>query len=218
MLANERPIGEFVTQLGTACKSKAQRSGVRAERIVRLLHILLQIRALRLDAVVGQAPIIPGPAIMAAEINRREVIGRGVRTQLIALIHGGPKIPRLGFIGETIGVAQTRCEDAERFLFGEDFEHIGAIFFGLQAVFANVAIGPDRHEQCLLVRRGNDVTRPVIVRHARGQRHNLLALGGDLRIAFLIGEGQQGISVGDVERVADQFHAVGRIEAVLRCQ
>ncbi len=51
----------------------------------------------------------------------------------------------------------------------------------------------------------------MIVGRLRGEVGDRARLGRDLRFAFLVGHGNEAVGVGDVERVADKGHALGRI-------
>src|SRR5690606_17765803 len=88
-----------------------------------------------------------------------------------------------------------------------------AVLLGHHAALAHVRVRTDAHIEHLPVRPGSERLRPVVVELRRelgnhASRHRYLGL------AFLVWEFEQGVLVGDVERVPYQREAVGRIEPV----
>ena len=113
-----------------------------------------------------------------------------------------------------VGIAQARGEDARGPARKVDFKNGGAALFPLQAVFAHIAVGADGGVQLRSVRAGDDIFGPMVIeRPARKVRH-LDAGGGDFFHALAVVKPQNGVGIGDIERVADQRHSKRRVQVL----
>ena len=194
-------------------EAQAQRRDMVAQRIVGALGIFADFRPLRLDpAILIAAPVIPRPAIEGTEFDAGQIVGDQVAAQHVALIDHAPQHAAPGFERQADRIAQARRIDAIVAGLGIDLQHGGAVRFAFQAIFADVAVRSDADIEQPVGADGQ-AAGPVHVRRLGRQVQNLPPLVADLGLAFLIGEGHQRIGVGDIEGVADQRHAIGRIEA-----
>ena len=87
-----------------------------------------------------------------------------------------------------------------------------AVLFPAEPVLARIAVGADADIEARSIGRGGKALRPVIVDGPRRQLGHLGPLSRDLGSAVLVIESQQRVGVGDVELVADQRHAEGRVQ------
>ena len=212
MQADERALGIGCAQRHLVSESQPQRRDMIAQRIVRPLGIFAQLRALRLDpAILITAPIIPRPAIKAAKFHSRQIIGDEIGTQHVPFIDHAPQRAARRFEGEANRIAQARREDAIAAILGIDLQHRRAVGLGLHPVFADIAIGPDTDiEQP--IRASRQAAGPMHIGGLGRQVQDLAARYADLQVARLIGKGHQRIAIRDVKHVADQRHAIGRLE------
>src|SRR5688500_2947588 len=89
---------------------QAQRSGVRAERVVRLDGFGDEIRTRRLRALVNDLPeIAVGPAVEAAGPYGSQIVRDEVSADRVALVDYGPQRAGCGLPSESVRVAQAGC-------------------------------------------------------------------------------------------------------------
>ena len=86
-----------------------------------------------------------------------------------------------------------------------------ATLFGVRPALADIAVGAHCDEQAPFVGAGQDVLGPVMV-HAGRQLGNHFGIGRGSRHSRGVSESHNGIGVRDVQVVADQRHAEGRVE------
>ncbi len=86
-----------------------------------------------------------------------------------------------------------------------------AALLGLKAIVGDIGHRTDADIDRRPVRRRQQAARPMAGGLERGE---LAAGAGELRRAGLIGEGDEPVGIADIERVADQSHAEGLVEAV----
>ncbi len=107
MLADQRALRIAVAELHAVGEGEAEGGDVRPERVIGALRILLQVGALRIDAVVGvAAPIEPRPAELVAELDLRQIIGREVGAEHVAFVDDGPQLLIVGADRHALRVAQ----------------------------------------------------------------------------------------------------------------
>ena len=90
----------------------------------------------------------------------------------------------------------------------------GAVAFGLDAVFGDVAVGADAGIERRPVRARHQALGPVVVDRSARQFRQRRACRCDLGIAFLVGISHDTIGVGDVKVFADQRHAERRMQMI----
>ena len=100
-------IGVVRAQRGSGIERQAERRDVRPKGIVGPLGILLQVLPKLRDALVlDSPPIIERPSIEGSEIDRRQIVGRAVAAQHVALVHDRPERPGFRIESQAVGVAQ----------------------------------------------------------------------------------------------------------------
>ena len=108
------------------------------------------------------------------------------------------------------GPRRTRGPCAAR---GSTAEDRRALRLDRHPVLADVAVGADGDVELPAVGARDDVLRPVVVDACRPAGRRCVPGAAAMRsLARAIGKAQQGVGVGDVEVVADQRHAEGRME------
>ena len=213
VLADEHAGAERGGQgIRAARPGQAERGRVRAECVVGDDGGGHQVGPLRRHPRVHSLAVIAvGPAVKAAVAHGAHVVGHQVAAEFVALVDGRPE-GAAGGPGQTVGVAQAGGEKALLAALEVDLPDGRAAFFGRHAGVGDIAVGADGGVELAAVGAGNDVLGPVVVEWAAGQVGNPGAFGGDLRGAWFVGEAHHAVGVGDIEVVADQRHAEGRIE------
>jgi hypothetical protein len=153
-----------------------------------------------------------GPAVEAAVAHRGHIVGHEVRPDLVSLVDRDPQSAVLGVPRQTVGVAQARREDAHLPRGEVDLQHRRAVLLHLHAVLADIAVGAGGGVELRPVPRGDQILGPVVVERPGGQVGNLLPWAARLRRASFVAERDDRVRIRDVEAVADQRHAEGRIE------
>ena len=187
---------------------------MRAERVVGRDGASDQIGALGLHPRIDVLAVITvRPAVEGAILHRRHEVGNQVAAKLVAFVDGGPQRAGLRLPIHPVRIAQPGGEQPRVAGCGIHLQDRGTIDLVLHAVLAHIAVRADRHVEARAIAAGNDVLGPVMVDRARGQVDDLYAGRGDLRIARLVGKAHDRIGVGDIEFVADERHAEGRIQS-----
>ncbi|MNZ52890.1 hypothetical protein D3C78_707540 [compost metagenome] len=158
------------------------------------------------------AVIAERPAIEAPVLDRGDVVRHQVVAEFVPFIDGSPEFSAVRLPAHAVGVAQARGENPLVAGGAINFPDRRATCFLLQAIFRDVAVRADGHVQLAAVLAGDDVFGPVMVQCATGQVDHLHGGGGDRSGAVCIVEAQQPIRIRDVQIVADQGHAKGRVE------
>jgi hypothetical protein len=115
------------------------------------------------------AEIAVGPAVEAALLHRREVVGHEIAAELVALVHDRPQRAALRLPAEPVRVAQAGCVQAARALGRIHHEDRGPVDLLLHPVLRDVAVRPNRDVQVRPVAAGDDVLGPVVVERTTGQ-------------------------------------------------
>ncbi len=187
---------------------------MRTECIVGRNGLCDQIRPWRLDALVDVlTEVAVGPAIESAVADGGDVVRYQVVAEFVAFVHCGPELAGLRLPVESVRIAQAGRKDPGGARGGIDLEDGGASFFFLHAVLGDVAVGSHRHVQLRPLSIRDDVLGPVVIERTAGEVGHFASRFGDAGRAGFIGEGHQGIRVRDIERLADQRHAEGRVQA-----
>jgi hypothetical protein len=120
VLADEAGAGKVGSEGSAIGEGEAERGGVRAECAVRSQGPGDEIGSLRFDAgVEGVAIVTVEPAIEAARLHHRHVVGHEVAAELVALVDRGLEI-------EADRVAQAGSVDAGSADCGVDLPDPGA--------------------------------------------------------------------------------------------
>ena len=177
----------------------------------RLRH---QVRAARLHPRVHNLPeVAVWPPIEAALLHRGHVVRHQVAPQLVALVDRRPQHAGHRFPGQADRVPQPRREDAMHAGGGIDLEDRRALILRLHAVLGHVAVRADTHVQSRPLGIRDQALRPVVVEQPAGEVGDLDRRRSDPGVACLVREPDYGVRVRDVECVADQRHAEGRVQA-----
>ena len=217
-----RPVlgGEDVSvilagKLSALIKSHFERGIVRLKQHVRHLNFIFQLGVLaQVTRVLVAADVVPGPAIKAALLDVRDVIGRKVVAKLVTLVDGRPELARLRVYRDSHRVADAPRVHAQAGAVGirlKDVRPPG--FYGIVVGIVGVRARPHRHEHPLAIEREREIACPVA---AASQAPVARQFGNDdlLRavcpqVAVLVRKADHGIRIGhiDVFRVGS-----GRIE------
>ena len=84
--------------------------------------------------IVIAAHVIPGPAIKAAVLNMRGVVGNEIVAERVAFVRRRPKFASLGIDCQSNGIANAGCEDAQARAVGIVFQNICPMKFRLVRV------------------------------------------------------------------------------------
>ncbi len=173
------------------------------------------------------ADIVPRPAIEPALAHPRDVIGRQIVAEPVALVGRAPEIAGLRLDGEADAVAQAGGEAAPIAAAGIENENVGAAILIAPAraepmrrlpttklvrtfprhALCDVRGRADRDEHALAVRREHDVARRMA---AIGKtRNDLLRRAARLEVAAAIGKAQHRGGGGDIEKLRV---GAGRVE------
>src|SRR5690606_15131610 len=158
--------------------------------------------------------IAVGPAVEGAVADRGHIVGNEVRAELVALVHHGPELFRHRLDAEAVRVAQAAGEDAPGPGRPIDLPDGGAVFLGLYAVLGDVAVGADADIELGAVGAGDKALRPVVIYRPAGKRGQHGPPGGDRGLAGPVALAHDRVGVGDIEFVADEGAAEGRIGMV----
>ena len=148
-------------------------------------------------AVIG-----PGPAVEGAGLDPGQVIGDEVAAELVAFVDDDEEVVAAGHEGEADRVAQARGEDGVAAARRIDRPDRGAALLLVHAMFGDVRIGADADIEPA-VGAGGEALGPVMIALG-GEPGDRARRRGDAGRGGIIGEGDQRVGIGDVERVADQ--------------
>ena len=154
--------------------------------------------------ILVAADVVPGPAVEAALLDVRDVVGDQVVAQLVALVDRRPQLARTRMHGDPDGVADPGRVDAATAAVGRELEHVGALLLGGRRVRI-VVVRPraDRHEHARAVARERDVARPVTAAAqqpaARQLGDHRLRRPASHRVPAPVRQPHDRVGVGDVE-------------------
>ena len=214
VLADEgtAPVGR--RQVGAGVEPQAQRGNVRGQRVVGLDRLSNQVGPLGTYAMVDVLAVVAvGPAVEAALLHRRHVVGHEVGADLVALVDDGPEPAGARLPLHAGRIAQPGGEHAARAGGHVDLQDGRATVLHRQTVLGDVAVGADADVELPAVAAGQQRLGPVVV-DGVGQIGELAAGIGDAGGAGRVGVAHDPAGVRDVERVADQLHAEGRVQAL----
>jgi hypothetical protein len=138
--------------------------------------------------------------------DRGRVVGHEIGAEFVALVDGSPQRSAGRFEGETHGIAQAAGEDLRRSAGGIDLPHRSPALLCGNAVLHGVAVRSDADIEPPPVGAGDEALVPMVIDPAGGQGADDASGAADPRRAGDVGEDQQAVAVGDVERVANEGH------------
>ena len=164
MARDHRTGCERFAQRLTMGKGKTQRRHMRAQPIIRPPFVLAVIKILGIDPRIDiTTPEMPRPAIMRAPADFGKIVGHHVTAEHIALVDHGVEFVGTRQIGHTHRIAQTG--GINHLLVGREFDlqYRGTLFFGVHAVFADIAVRADRDIEIFPVLAGEQAAGPVVI-------------------------------------------------------
>ena len=177
--------------------------------VVRLQGLGHEVRLLRLDPLVHDGSVIAvGPTVEASVADAGHVVGHQVRTQLVPLVHRGPKGSCDRLEVQAVGSAKSAGKHAPSPCSGVDGPDRRAAFLLGHAVLADVRVRPDGGVEGLSIRAGEDVLGPVVIATG-GQVENPFRLSGRLGVTGPVRQADDAVVLRHIEVLADQGHAEG---------
>src|SRR5260370_21974991 len=110
MFGNERAAAVALRKLLPGVKRKLQRRHMRAKQYVWNNRVRNKVWLLRLHARINVVPdVAVRPAVESAVLQRGEVIGRKIVSQLVTLVTGRPDLARYWFDRQPHRIPESRC-------------------------------------------------------------------------------------------------------------
>ena len=123
-------------------------------------HLVLQLGVLSLvPRVLVRAEVVPGPAVEAALLDARDVVGHEVVAQPVALVHRGPELAGLGCVARPTGLRMPEAKTRSFLPSGSNARMRARR--ASRFVVVDVRARADRDVQGLAVGRELQVARPV---------------------------------------------------------
>src|SRR5450432_354361 len=170
VLSHEHPVRKLGGEPAAVGEGQAERSGVRAQRVVGRNRLGHQVRSGGLHPLVDVLPVIAvRPAVEAAVAHRGQIVRHEIAAELVAFVGHGPERAAAGLPAEAVRVPQARGEDAVAAGLGVHLPDRRATLLDLHPVLGGVAVGANGHVEFGPVRAGDDVLRPVVVDSAGRQ-------------------------------------------------